>query len=807
MTALRRLANKPAFAFTAIFTLALGIGASTAIYSVAYAVLLRPLPYPDAERLVRLRQVGSQGQQMAFSAPNIEDLAAAAGSFSGVATHAGDMVAVTGGTEPVRVRQSIVSARFFEVLGLRPARGRTFLPEEQQPGGPGAVIVSHGFWQRELGARRDVLDHTLRLGSESFRIIGVMPPAFDFPRQAALWTAAGRHERLPSRTAHNWDVVARVKPDVPIAQARAEVSGIAKQLRSTYGEDTWMVDATTVPLRDAYLGSMRPLLALLSGAVGLLLLVSCATVANLLLAQGVLREHEFAVRQAVGAGPGRLLRQLFGEHALLVGAGTAVGLLLALSATRALLALLPTGLPLPASIDLDGNVVAFAFGLATTLALLLALTTGVRVLLQEPREALAGSGRGSVGGVRTERVRRLLVVVQLAFALVLVVTSGMLGERLWRLVRAEPGFTTSGLTVATVTFTSAGADDAARAAGQLRDIRTRLTAVGAVAAAGGVSGFPLGDGSFSDGTFLEQRSGDRLQSFEDFEALAKMPGRAGEADFRVATPGYFEAMGIPLKRGRLFTDADTIDGQHVAVISESLARAQWPGQDPIGRTIQFGNMDGDLRPMTIVGIVGDVREHALDGPIARTFYGHAAQRVRGYSTMTFAVRPTTPGTAIGAEVRDIVRAAAPSSPVQVRDVADVVAASFGEQRFSLAIVLAFGMAALLLSVFGVYGVSSYAVSSRTREFGVRMVLGADAGAILRLVLREGARLVVIGVTVGTALAIAGSRIARGMLVGLGDVRADVLVAGVVLMALSALAACLGPARRASRVAPAEAIRN
>jgi putative ABC transport system permease protein len=804
--ALRQLAARPAFAFTAIFTLALGIGASTAIYSVAYAVLLRPLPYPDADRLVRLRQVGERGREMAFSTPNIEDVADAARSLSGLATHTGAPVAVTGGVEPVRVRQAMVSAAFFDVLGVRPSRGRGFVTEEQRPGGPGAVVVSHGFWQRELGGRADVLDRTLRLGSESFRIVGVMPVGFDFPRGAALWTAAERHERLPSRTAHNWDVVARMADTVALAQVRAELSGIAKRLKAQYGDDTWMADATAIPLREAYVGTARPLMALLAGAVGLLLLVSCATVANLLLAQGMLREHEFAVRQAVGAGPMRLIRQLLGEHALLVGLGAAVGLLLGLAATRAVLDLVPQGVALPESVTLDGNLMMFVLGLATTLALLLALTTGVRIVTQAPREALSG-GRGGVGSRTTERVRQSLVVVQLAFALVLLVTAGALGQRLWTLVRANPGFTTSGTTVATLTFTAATPQDHQRIAAQVRDVRSRLMGLGIVRAAGAVSGFPLGDGAFSNGTFLEMRPGDRLERMEDFEALSRLPGRVGEADFRVATPGYFEAMGIPLVAGRAFADGDAPDGQHVAVVSESLARRQWPGQDPLGRVIQFGNMDGDLRPMTIVGVVGDVREGAVDGPVSATFYGHAGQRTQASTMMSFAVRPSAADADIAADVRQVVRAGAPDSPVHVRDIRDVVTSSFGEQRFSLAVVLAFGVTSLLLAVFGVYGVSSYAVSNRRREFGVRMVLGAQPRQILRLVLREGAWLVVVGVVAGTGLAMGASRLVHGVAAGLDSLRAEVLLASIAILAVSALLACAGPARRAARVEPIEAIRN
>jgi putative ABC transport system permease protein len=813
---LRRLAAQPTFAITAVVTLALGIGASTAIYSIAYGVLLRPLPFPDPDRLVVLRQVNGEGRQMRFSRANFADVERDTRSFAGMARYSTGLAAVVGGTDPVRTTTTVASARFFDVIGVAPALGRRFSTSETTDGGPPAAIISHAFWQQHFGARADVVGEVVRIDGESHPIVGVMPEGFDFPMESSVWLSADRLSRREGRTAHNWQAFARLRPDASLAQANQELSSVARALKATFADDTWMSDAVAVPMRATLVGDAPALIALLAGAVAFLLLVSCATVANLLLAQGVLRAQEFAVRQAIGATWGQLLRQLVTEHMVLVALGGAAGVWLAQGAVRGLLALDPGRLPLRHAISVDGTVLSFALALATTLGLLLALTSALRLLSDAPVRSLGAVGRGSIGGRGVERVRRGLVVLQMAFTLVLLVGAGLLGQRLLTLLRADPGFPTTGMLVVSATFppvtgarAAAGSDVSdvsVRRSDDVRDIVSRLAAIGRVESAGGINAFPL-TGSGANGSFLEMLPGDEVSSLDDFIALGKIPGRAGYAEFRLATPGYFETMAIARRQGRLFTEADTPDAPHVAVVNDALARARWPGIDPIGRRIQFGNMDGDLRTLTVVGVVADVRDAGLEGPAAPTVYANAIQRTNAVSTFTFVVRGAADPLSLARDARAVIRAVAPDVPVTTRPVDDLVAATYGPQRFSLIIVLGFAMSALLLAVFGVYGVSSYAVSSRTREFGLRMVLGANRRSILSQVLREGLWLIGAGTVAGVLGAAAVSRLMASLVRDLGTPSPALVAGGVVLLGLCALLACALPARRAASIEPGAALRE
>jgi putative ABC transport system permease protein len=803
---LRRLAAHPTFALTAIVTLALGMGASTAIYSVAYGVLLRPLPFDHPDQLVHLSQLNARGQPLRFSRANFEDVAEAAHSYRGLARYSAGLTAVVGGTAPVMVTGAWVSDSFLEVLRVAPVLGRTFLVEEHTPGGPAAILISQAFWRQHLEDGSNPLGRTLRLANETYTVVGVMPPGFDFPGGSAFWVSADRVPRVESRTGHNWHVIGRLHDEVRLGTAQQETTAIARHLKAVHGDETWMDDARVVPLRDSLVGNLRPLIALLAGAVAFLLLVSAATVANLLLAQSVTRAHEFAVRQAIGATRTHLLRQLLIENLLLVGLGSALGVWLAHGAIEAVLGAGTGPIPGLGPVTVDLGTVAFTVALAMALAAGLAIVTASRVTGQEPLTALGAGGRGGVGSRGVERMRRGLVVAQIAFTLVLLVGAGLLGQRLGVLLRADPGFPTSGLLVVSATFTRAPLDQGERRSQEIVDIVGRLESLGQVTAAGGINAFPL-SGLGSNGQFLEMRPGDRLESFEDVATLAQLPGRTGDAEYRVATPGYFEAMDIPLLAGRPFTWSDTAASPHVAIVSESLARQQWPDGDAIGREIQFGNMDGDMRPMTVVGVVRDVRDRQLDSQPVATLYGHAAQRTQAFSTFAFVVRGPAHPLDAAADAREAVRAVVPEVPVSTRAVDDLVAATYGNQRFSLLVVLLFAAAALLLAISGLYGVSSYAVSSRTREIGVRMVLGADAKGIGGLVLREGLWLVAIGSVAGVIGVVTVARLFASALADLGDLSPLVVALAVGVVGVCALAACLVPARRAARLEPATAIRE
>lgn len=806
MTPFRHLTARPALSLTAIMTLALGIGASTAIYSVADGVLLRPLPFARPHELVSLSQVNRGGQPARFSRLNYEDLADAAGSYRAVARYSAGLMPVVGATEPVRVSGAWVSAQFFEVLGVTPSRGRLFSDAERTPGGPSAVLVSHAFWQQQLAGEEDVLERTLRISSDTYAVVGVLPPGFDFPAGAAFWASAEHMLRTEGRTGHNWSVLARLAPDVTLASAQQEATAIAQRLQAEHGDATWMEDARVVELRDSLVGDARPVIGLLAAAVAFLLLVSGATVANLLLAQSVARSQEFAVRQAIGATGGRLLRQVLAEYLVLVGVGCALGVWLAHVAVQTLLTFDGGRLPMRETIGVDARSVVFGCGLALLVAVALAMATAGRLARQAPSAVLSGGARGGVGGKGVERMRQGLVVGQVAFTLILLVCAGVLGQRLAVLLRADPGFPTSGLLVMSATFARAPLDEGARRSQEVSDIVQRLRAISQVDEAGGINAFPL-SGLGANGQFLEMMPGDRIESFEDFMAIGQLPGRAGYAEYRVATPGYFEAMGIDLRAGRLFTWSDTADAPHVAIVSESLAAQQWPDRDPLGRTIQFGNMDGDVRPMTVVGVVRDVRDDRVDSEPAAMLYGHAAQRTQAFSSFAFVVRGPGDPLSVAGQARAAVAAIAPDVPTSTRLVDDIVSATYGSQRFSALVVVLFAVSALLLAVSGVYGVSSFAVSSRTREIGVRMVLGASTRGIVALVLREGLTLVAIGVVVGSVGAYVAARVFSSVLADLGAQTPGMLVMATALIGLCALAACFIPARRAALVEPAVAIRD
>ncbi|QSQ25774.1 ABC transporter permease [Pyxidicoccus parkwayensis] len=806
--ALRSLRLSPAFALSCILMLAVGIGASTALFSVVEGVLLRPLPYPRPERLVQLSQRAADGHLMRFSDPNFEDVQAQSRGFAALAqVSGGASVAVTGTDEPTFATLALASRDFFRAFAVQPAQGRAFDADEQREGGPPVVVVSHAFWTRHLGSQPLPLSRTLTFEGRAYTVVGVMPEAFDYPVGTQLWVPRELEPRLPSRSAHNWRVVGRLADGVRLETAQVELTGIARGLLAQYGQDTRMHDIAVVPLHESIVGSARPTLCVLLGAAAFLLLVAGANVTNLLLARAATRERELAIHVALGAGPGALVRRFLTESLLLSLTGGALGALLASWSVQALLAAEPGNLPRVGEVQVNATALLFALGLSLLLALGLGLVTTLRAARQGPWATLVQGARTQSGGGGAERTRRALVVGQLALALMLLVGAALLARSLARLLSLDPGYRTGNVAVVSLVLPSAEDE-----AGRLRNVRmqedliSRLSEVPGVRAVGAVSGFPLEGGPTGDGTFLVLNRPDEVKSFEDFERLVHEPERTGSAEYRVASEGYFLALGIPLVRGRLFDARDTHEAPHVAVISESLARARWPGEDPLGKLIQFGNMDGDLRPFTVVGVVADVRDAGLDEEPKPTLYGCSRQRLRASERFHLAVHGPADSTALATAARPVLRELAPELPVRLRTVESLLAGSLAQRRFSLLLLGAFGAVALLLSVAGLAAVVSYAVAQRTKEFGIRFALGATAGDVLGLVLRQAALLAGVGVALGVLGAVGLSRVLAGLVYGVSTTDPLVLGAVALLLLGVALLASWLPARRAARVDPMTVLR-
>jgi predicted permease len=799
-SALRSLWRDPRSTAASVATLGITIGAVTAIFSVVHGVLLRALPYPSPDRIVQVWQINEGATRVQFSDPNFEDLRDRNRSFAAFAQYASWVRSVSGTVEPVRVRVATVSGDFFDVLGVRPSVGRAFVDEELREGGSPAALVSHGFWQRQLGGTTDLSSAKLTLSGRIHAVVGVMPPGFDFPAGSDLWTPRELERRLPSRTAHNWQVVARLEDGVPLERARADVSGIARAVRAEQGDDTWMIDANVIPLHEQLVGRVRPALVVLLGAVSFLLLVACANVVNLLLSRAASRQREVAVRAALGASRWQTVRSFLAESVLLSLAGGSLGVLLAVVGVPVLLALDPGNLPRASEVGVSLPVLLFALGLSLVVSLVLGLATALR----STRRGTTAYLRERSGASSSARLRSGIVVAQVAITLVLLIGAGLLARSLFHLLGVDPGFRRGSALVVDLAHES---EDGEAAKVSLRrvqdDLLERVRALPGVGRAGLVDRMPLATGS-RNGMFLIQTSPDEVKSYEDFGRLMKDPARSGMAEYRAASAGYFETMGIPLVSGRLFDERDAPDAPHVALVSESLVKERWPGEDPIGKLIQFGNMDGDLRLLNVVGIVGDVRHQGLDAAAKPTIYTNARQRPP--SDYSLVVDFAGGAEALAASVRGIVRELAPDVPPRIRLLDEVRSASVADRRFQVVLLAAFGLSALLLAVFGIYGVISYGVTERTREMGLRMALGARPQDVLRLVVGQGSRLIALGLALGVALALAMSRLLKSLLFEVGATDPITFGALALVLACIALAACYVPARKASRVDPMVSLR-
>lgn len=807
--AARRLVRRPGFAAAAILTLALGIGANVAIYTVVRAVLLEPLPYADTDRLalvVNLRNGVLEGGWI--SEPEALEYREDVSSFGHVAFWDDGAANVSAGTgTPERVRMARVTEGMFDVFGVPAAAGRYFTSDEWRRGGPPVVVLGHGLWVRAFGGERAIIGSTILVDNEARVVVGVLPDGVGLPSDYAatrptelfLPHPLARDSLMEERGSHYLLGVARLRDGATIEQANAELATIG------HG---WVVDGIVdraealVPvarsLNDSVLGNARPLLFVLAGAVAFVLLIACVNVANLLLARGDERRREIAVRASLGAGRGRIVRQLLLESGLLAFAGGALGVLLAVFGVRALVALRPAAIPRIDSVSLDATALLFAGIVALLTVVLFGVVPALQLSRTQLSRELREGGRSATGGKSRQRFRQGLVVAELALSVILVIGAGLMLRTLDALQRVDLGFDESSVLTAQLSLPQAGyeeAEDVERFIGSVvRDVR----ALPGVRAAGAGRLLPL-TGEIGDWSVT-------------IEGLPPRQDVERNGDWQIVTDGYFEAMGMRLVEGRWFTENDNRSIAPVAVVNRTMADAYWPGGRAVGSRYRLG-MNPNRPWITVVGVVEDVRHNdVLEEPRREMYVPHAQWNATTNSgarrTMALVVRTAGDPLALVPAVRNVVRSHDPGVPLaEIRTLENIVGDAMSGSRFAAVLLALFAVIALVLATVGTYGVIAYGVAQRRHEMGIRMALGASRGDVLRLVLAGGGAVALIGIAAGLLGAIALSRVMSGLLYGVATLDPLTFVAVPVLLAATALAACWLPARRAAATHPATALRS
>ncbi len=811
----RMLLKSPSFSLIAVLTLALGIGANTAIFTVVNAVLLQPLPYPDARQLALISENFSQRNmnRISVSAPEYLDYRDRSRSFAQVAAFRRQLFTLTGAGEAELLRGAVCSTNLFDALGVKPALGRAFQSGEDQPGGNHVVVLSHGLWQRRFGADPRIVGQKLTLNNNVVEVIGVAAPGFQFPSPTEIWSPiAFTNELLNQRLGpRNLTVLARLKPETSLQSAQAEMNTLARSLQEQYPEAYpasmgWSVNVDS--LREQVVGGVQTALWTLLGAVGFVLLIACANVANLMLARAAGREREMAIRAALGAGRLRVLRQLLTESLTLALTGGLLGALIAWQGVKALLALNPDVLPTTAAAGIDATVMAFTalVSLLTGVGFGLAPALGAAKL--DLSGALKESGRG--GGIGRNGLRGGLVVLEVALSLVLVVGAGLLIRSFLHVRAVDPGFDAENVLTMSIALPQSKYPEKQQVASYYEGVLERVKTTPGVNAAGLIAGLPLSGSSSTWGFTTEAKPQPTIE-----EVL--------EATYRVASPGYFDSLKIPLRRGRDMTVADNESATGVVIINETMARRFWPNEDALGKRIKLGSPEPqrawDGLWLTIIGVVGDVRADGLESEARPEMYLSYLQNPwrgmpgRPYMTlvgrtMSLTVRGAAVSASLTPAIRQAVAAVDKDQPViAVSTLESLLASSMAQRRFNLSLLSLFAAVALALAAIGLYGVMSYGVSQRTQEIGLRMALGAEARDVQKLVIRQGMKLALAGVLIGLAGAIALTRLLRTLLFEMNAT--DPLTFGVVALLLTGVAftACWIPARRATRIDPLTALRH
>ncbi len=789
----RLLRRSPAFTAAAVLTLALGIGANTAIFSIVNKVILQPLAYEDADRLVTVIERHESGWgNPAFA--TLQELERDARSFVGIASYGAGPTTVLGADRPIRVTAGYVSEQFFTVFPVRPVVGRLPAPDEHRFGANPVAVVSYAFWRDRLGAPSSLDGVRLELGMEH-SVIGVLPPGFDFPDENQIWLPFELLEHSPSHTSHSGGVIARLRPDVSPAAAEGELDDLLARMRTQYAPDFDAVGSTITPLHEALTQNARAPLYLLLGASGVLLLLACTNLASAGLARGTGRANELAMRSALGATRTRLVRQLLAESALLSVLGGVAGILLAMALLRVAAPLAPAQLQLE-TIPIDRWVLGFAALVAVVTALVFGLfpalrlsDTGTGATMREGSRGTAGPGRSNAWGV--------LVGVEVALAVVLLSGSVLLIRSFANVMQTDLGFEPEGVLTVQVNLPAVNYDGLSPAVstfheGVLRQLRQQP----GIESVGFVNVLPLRGNNPNGAIEVEGKPHDPRGPF------------TGSSIYRVVGGDYFKAMGIALRRGRAFGLGDDRQGVPVVMVNETFANSEWPGEDPIGKRVRPAGMDRGEEPWyQVIGVVGDSRGSSVTDRFRSVYYFDHRQRpaYRSY-TVSYAIASSLDEASVAGMARRAIESLDPQVPLETRPLASLVGESVADRRFTMLLLGGFAAIALLLAVVGIYAVVSYTVAQRTREMGVRLALGSSPGRIRWLVLSSSLRAVIPGLCIGVLLAMAGSGALRSLLYGVSPFDAVALGAAVLLLGLAALVSTLLPAVRATRVDPMLAMR-
>jgi len=793
----RTLLKNPGFTAIAVIALALGIGANSAIFSVVNTVLLRPLPYQDSDRLVMVWEDATMHgyPRDTPAAANFVDWRTQNHVFEDMGAVADLSANLTGVGDPERIEAARANASVFSVLGLAPRLGRAFSPEEDQDGANKVVILSSRLWQRRFSADPSIVGKQITLNGQSHTVVGVMPPQFQFPSQdVELWVPmAFTAQQAANRGSHYLQVVARLKPGVTVQQAQAEMSTIATRLQQQYPKQNTDLGAVVVPLHEHVVGDIRPALLILLGAVGLVLLIACANVANLLLARAAVRQKEIAVRVAFGASRWRLVRQFLTESVLLSAIGGVVGLLLSIVGIALLTKFIPPNISQVKAITLDARVLGFTLLISLLTGVIFGLVPALQASMFNPNETLKEGGRDSTAGSRGNRIRGFLVIAEVAVSLVLLIGAGLLINSFLRLRSVDPGFKSENLLTMKVVLSPLKYPDLARRSAFYTNLIQRVEALPGVKSAAVTTNLPLYRQGNSTGIEIEGRP-------------LPPPGQEIIIATRVVSPHYLTTMGIPLLKGRQFGPEETEKMPGAVIISESMARRYWPGEDALGKRLTPGRNAGPDDWFQIIGVAKDVRQFELNAEPKPQMYLPYVQ-ADFFAPRDLVVKTDVDPIGLAATVRRAVWEIDKDQPVSdIRTMDEIAAESVARQRFSMLLLTIFASVALVLAAVGIYGVMSYSVTQRRSEIGIRMALGAQKSDVLKLTVGQGLKLVLVGVAFGVAGSFALTRLMTSLLFGVGATDPGTFIVISVVLVSVALLANYIPARRATKVDPLAALR-